>query len=53
MIRIFIDAMLALTRFELAIAEATSSNIKYIRRLRADVIHWETERTKRAKLRIA
>lgn len=44
--RLFVTVMLALTQFELAIAEATSSNINYIRRLRADEIHWATERTK-------
>lgn len=44
--RLFINVMLSLTQFELAIAEATSSNRNYIRRLRADEIHWATEQTK-------
>lgn len=44
----FIAAMLWLTRFELAIANSTSSNIGYIRRLRDDEIHWMTEQARRA-----
>lgn len=40
---LFCMCMLALTKFELAIAEQYSSNIKYIRRLREDVRHWAKE----------
>lgn len=39
----FYAAMLWLTEFELAVAEASSSNFKYIGRLKADVWHWRTE----------
>ncbi len=45
-IRLFIAAMLWLTRFELAIAETCSTNLSYIRRLRSDEIHWMTEQTR-------
>lgn len=44
----FVAVMLALTRFELAIARHSSSNFGYIRRLRSDEIHWMTEQTKRS-----
>lgn len=41
-----IAAMPWLTRFELAIAEASSSNIAYIRRLREDERRWMVEQFK-------
>lgn len=41
-----IAAMLWLTRFELAIAEHSSSNIGYIRRLREDERRWMVEQFK-------
>ncbi len=44
----FVAVMLALTRFELAIARYSSSNFGYIRRLRDDEIHWMTEQARRA-----
>lgn len=44
----FVAVMLWLTRFELEIARATSSNFAYIRRLRDDEIHWMTEQARRA-----
>lgn len=42
-LRTFYAAMLWLTEFELAIAEATSTNFKYIGRLKEDVRHWHRE----------
>ena len=45
---IFVAAMLWITRFELEIAQSSSSNREYIRRLRDDEIHWMTEQTRRS-----
>jgi hypothetical protein len=39
----FYAAMLWLTEFELAIAQATSTNFKYIGRLKEDVRYWQRE----------
>jgi hypothetical protein len=39
----FYAAMLWLTEFELTIAQATSSNFKYIGRLKEDVRYWQRE----------
>ena len=44
----FVAVMLWITQFELAIAKSSSSNRKYIRRLRDDEIHWMTEQTRRS-----
>jgi NAD(P)H-dependent flavin oxidoreductase YrpB (nitropropane dioxygenase family) len=58
MIRLFnrlpgavIAAMLWLTRFELAIAESSSSNVGYIRRLREDERRWMVEQFKEENAR--
>lgn len=42
-LRTFYAAMLWLTAFELAIAEATSTNFKYIGQLKEDVRYWHRE----------
>lgn len=42
-LKFFYAAMLWLTEYELAIAEATSSNFKYIGRLKEDVRYWQRE----------
>lgn len=43
MLRYFYVAMVWLTEFELAIAEATSTNFKYIGQLKEDVRYWHRE----------
>ncbi len=43
MLRYFYSAMIWLTEFELAIAETTSTNFKYIGQLKDDVRCWHRE----------
>lgn len=42
-LKFFYAAMLWLTEFELTIAQATSTNFKYIGRLKEDVRYWQRE----------
>ena len=51
MLDAFVTAMLWLTSFELAIAEQSSTNLAYIRRLRDDKRRWEVEQFKRDNAR--
>lgn len=43
MLHYFYSAMIWLTEFELAIAQATSTNFKYLGRLREDARYWQRE----------